>query len=234
MSPIRTVIGAALAAAGVLLLSSCADVGGLDSAGATPTAVGPVELWPKGLPTISVPPVDYGERDTQPVPGIKVPDGDVHALNPAVVVRADAAAEPAKEALADGFSPVALKRLVDCTPKPRTCPILKPYYSDLTGDGKEELIVGVIMPDKQTSVRVYMPETGGLTRIMKDTEPIVGVSLAHRDLIMRSLSAGIPGYEYRTAWTWDGQQRAMLATRDEIIRTKPSGSRSPEPSVDDR
>lgn len=233
MSQKRTVIGAALAAAAALLLSGCGNAGGLESAGSTPTAVGPVELWPD-LPPIPVPPVDYGESDTQRVPGIKVPDGNVRSVSPASVVRADVAAQPTKGAREDGLSEATVRRIVDCPTKPRTCPILKPYYHDLTGDGKDELILGITMPDKQTSIRVYLAEKGGLTRVMEDAEPIVSVSLAGRDLIMRSLSAGIPGYEYRTAWSWDEQQRAMLPTRDEIIRIKPSKSSSPEPPADTR
>ncbi|MEU8585785.1 hypothetical protein AB0C59_02045 [Streptomyces sp. NPDC048664] len=228
MSPIRVVTGAVLAAAGALLLAGCGNPGGPVGAGATRTAVAPVQLWPGGLPTISVPPIGYGERDTRTVPGVKAPDGDVHALNPAVVVRADVSTEPAKGPRTDGLAAATVDKLIACVPKPSTCPIMKPYYSDLTGDGKDELIVGISMPDRQTSVRVYMPEKGGLTRILQDAEPFIGVSLARGDLITRSLSAGIPGYEYRTAWSWDDRQRAMLPTRDEIIRIKPTGSSSPE------
>ncbi|MFE3324719.1 hypothetical protein [Streptomyces sp. NPDC059176] len=233
MSPKRTGIGAALATAVVLLLSGCGNAGGLESAGSTPTAVGPVELWPD-LPPISVPPVDYGESDTRRVPGIAVPNGDVHAVSPTAVVQDDVSAQPAKGAREDGLSEATVRRIRDCTAQPQACPILRAHYHDLTGDGKDELIIGITLPDKQTSIRVYMPEDGGLTRIMEDAEPIVSVSLAGRDLIMRSLSAGIPGYEYRTAWSWDERQRAMLPARDEIIRIKPSTSATPEASADTR
>ncbi|MFI9650058.1 hypothetical protein ACIHAA_27710 [Streptomyces sp. NPDC052040] len=231
MSSIRPALWAALAMACGLLLAGCGDSGGLVSAGATQTAAGPVELWPRALPTISVPPIDYGERDTQRVAGVRTPDA--RAVSPAAVVRADVSAQPAGSARTDGLTPATVRQLSGCTPRPSTCPLLKPFYSDLTGDGKDELIVGISLPDKQTSIRVYMPENGGLTRILQDAEPIVGVSLTQHALIMRSVSAGIPGYEYRTVWTWDAHQQAMLATQSDIVRTKP-GASSPEPPLENR
>ncbi|MGW7366497.1 hypothetical protein ACWGI8_24440 [Streptomyces sp. NPDC054841] len=234
MSPFRTVFGAALAAtAAGLLLSGCQDAGGLESAGATPTAIGPVELWPE-LPPISAPPVDYGESDTQHVPGVKVPDGDVRTVDPVAVVQAEVKADPGEVTGVDGLYARTARQIRDCGTKPKACPILKPYYRDPTGDGKDELIVGITLPEHQTAIRIYLPEKGGLTRILAHTEPIVSVELAGRNLITRAVSAGIPGYEYRTAWSWDEQQRTMLPTRDEIVRVKPGKPGSHEPSADAR
>ncbi|MEU2433834.1 hypothetical protein ABZ611_30825 [Streptomyces sp. NPDC007861] len=218
-----------MATAGALLLTGCQDAGSLKPAGATPTAVGPVRLWPE-LPPISAPPFDYGESDTQRVPGIALGDGDVHRLDPVAVVQADIAAHPDQVGGPNGLHPETVRQLRDCTSKPADCPVMKPYYRDLTGDGKDELIVGVTVTEQQTAIRVYMPEHGGLTRIMADTDAVVRVELAGRDLIIRAVSAGIPGYEYRTAWSWDDQQHAMLPARDEIIRVKPSAPPPAAPS----
>ncbi|MGW2557951.1 hypothetical protein ACWCXB_01640 [Streptomyces sp. NPDC001514] len=232
MNPFRTAMGAALAAiAGVLLLSGCGGAGRLESAGATPTAVGPVELWPE-LPPISAPPVDYGESDTTRIPGITVRDGDVHSLDPVAVVQAEVAAHPEEVTGAEGLYPQTARQIRDCRSKPSTCPVLRPYYRDLTGDGKDELILAITMPEQRTAMRVYMPENGGLTRIMSDSDAVVRVEVAGKDLIIRAVSAGIPGYEYRTAWSWDEQQRAMLPARDEIIRVKPSAPPMPVPSAE--
>ncbi|MGW1926746.1 hypothetical protein ACWCQ0_48610 [Streptomyces massasporeus] len=104
---------------------------------------------------------------------------------------------------------------------------MRPYYRDLTGNGRDELIVGIRMPDQQVGVRVYLAENGGLTRIMATVDQVISVELAGRDLIMRVSSAGIPGYEYRTAWSWDEQQHSMLPTRDEIVRVKPGRTAPP-------
>nr|WP_229832951.1 hypothetical protein [Streptomyces purpureus] len=214
------------------LLTGCDNAGGLQSAGPTPTAVGPVRLWPD-LPPATDPPLDYGESDTERVPGIKAPGNDVHAVDPVAVVRAEVNAHPDTYSGTDGVYEETVKQLGECERKPRACPVLKPYYRDLTGNGRDELIVGIRMPDQQVGVRVYLAENGGLTRIMSTVDQVISVELAGRDLILRVGSAGIPGYEYRTNWSWDDQQRTMLPTRDEIIRIKPNPpgtSRAPEPA----
>ncbi|MFI6418710.1 hypothetical protein ACIBG6_15080 [Streptomyces sp. NPDC050842] len=199
--------------------------GGLRSAGPTPTAVGPVRLWPD-LPPATDPPIDYGESDTQRVPGVKVPDNDVRQVTPAEVVRAEVRANPDTYSGADGLYEETARAIEACAAKPDGCPVLRPYYRDLTGNGRDELIVGIRMPDQQVGVRVYLAENGGLTRIMSTVDQVVSVELAGRDLIMRVSSAGIPGYEYRTAWSWDEQQHSMLPTRDEIVRVAPPGARA--------
>ncbi|WP_328309650.1 hypothetical protein OG432_09355 [Streptomyces sp. NBC_00442] len=210
-----------LTAAGALLLSGCGGAGHLKSSGATPTAIGPIHLWPD-LPPASATPNDYGETDTEQVPGIKVSGGDVRRLNPVAVVQAEVKAHPNAYSGSDGLYDETVRQLATCKQKPGSCPVLKPYYRDLTGDGKDELILGIRMPDQELAVRCYMPATdGGLIRIMSTVDQIISVDLAGRDVILRSVSAGMPGYEYRTAWSWDDHQRAMLPTRDEIVRHKP-------------
>ncbi|MEU2154038.1 hypothetical protein ABZ532_03250 [Streptomyces sp. NPDC019396] len=219
-----------MSAAGVALLTGCGDAGGLESAGATPTAEGPQQLWPE-LPDISAPPVDYGESDTARIPGIKVPDGNVRTVSPVKIVQADVAAHPEQITGADGLYRQTADQIRDCGTQPKSCPVLQPYYRDLTGDGKDELIVAIRMPGQQTAIRVYLPDKdGGLTRVMTYSDAIVRVELAGRDLVTRAVSAGIPGYEYRTAWSWDGRQHAILPTRDEIIRVKPATPTSTPPS----
>ncbi|GLF94641.1 hypothetical protein [Streptomyces yaizuensis] len=221
-----------LAVAG-LLLAGCGDPGKLVSAGPAEEAGGPVRLWP-GLPPVTSPPYDYGEVDTARVPGIEVPAGGVRALDPVAVLRAEEGASPHEHSGIAGLYMETVQALPGCTKKPRTprtCPVLAPYYRDLTGDGREELIVGVTMPEQQTAVRCYMPDgRGGLTRIMATSDQMVRIELAGRDLVLHSVSAGIPGYEYRTAWSWDETHGAMLQARDEIVRVKPlpeSGRPSP-------
>ncbi|MDT0447456.1 hypothetical protein RM779_33425, partial [Streptomyces sp. DSM 41886] len=67
------------------------------------------------------------------------------------------------------------------------------------------------------AVRAYRAEGGELTRIMSTSDAVISVERAGRDLVLRAPSV-ISGYEYRTAWSWDERQQAMLATRDEILR----------------
>ncbi|MFF5449978.1 hypothetical protein ACFY40_01870 [Streptomyces sp. NPDC012950] len=200
-----------------------AGTGGLESAGPTSPAVGPVRLWP-GLPPATNPPIDYGESDIQRVPGIRVTGDGVRSVDAVEVVRAEVRAHPDARSGADGLYEETARAVEACVREPGACPVMRPYYRDLTGDGRDELIVGIRMPEQQVAVRVYRAERGGLTRIMSTVDQVISVELAGRDLIMRVGSAGIPGYEYRTAWSWDERQGSMLPTRDEIVRTGSPGA----------
>ncbi|GAA3390935.1 hypothetical protein [Streptomyces roseoviridis] len=206
-----------------LLLTGCGHRAGLESAGRSPAAVGPVRLWPD-LPPATSPPIDYGETDTARVPGIEVPGNDVHAVDPVAVLQAEVRAHGEDRSGADALYEETVRAIEGCGTDRARCPVLDPYYRDLTGNGRDELIVGVRMPEQQVAVRVYLAEHGGLTRIMSTADQVLSVEVAGRDLIMRASSAGIPGYEYRTAWSWDEQQGAMLPARDEIVRIKPPGA----------
>ncbi|MBD0746941.1 hypothetical protein [Streptomyces sp. CBMA152] len=227
--PARAAAALLAAGAAAVLVSGCGNAGGLEGAGPTPTAVGPVRLWPD-LPKPTTTPQDYGESQTERVPGIKVPGGDVHNLDPVAVVQAEVRAHPDQYTGADGLYEETVRQLNQCRSKPKGCPVLKAYFRDLTGDGRDEMILGIKMPEQQLAVRCYMPDKNGtLTRIMSTSDQLIEVELAGRDVILHSVSAGIPGYEYRTAWSWDNHQRAMLPTRDEIIRVEPQHSLNPVP-----
>jgi hypothetical protein len=236
----------------VPVLAGCGDAGGLRSAGPARPATGPVQLWPD-LPPVTAPPYDYGETDTAVLPGVKVPERGVRGLDPVAVVKAEAEAFPTSHIGPGGEMRDLRRTLKPCrggaaagakpgagaATAPGTgaggagCPVLRPYYYDLTGDGLEELIVGIRLPEQQTEVRCYMPGTGAdrgkLTRIMSTYDQLVSVELADRSIVLRSVSAGIPGFEYRTAWSWNSRHRTMLPTRDEIVRVDGHRERAGSP-----
>ncbi|WP_425505895.1 hypothetical protein [Streptomyces typhae] len=224
---------AAVLVLSVAALAGCGDPGDLRGAGTTPTAVGPTRLWPD-LPPASSPVGDYGEADTEVVEGVRVPGGDLHKVDPLAVVRAEVAANPDVYSGPDALYKETVKALKDCGERSGDCPVLKAYYRDFTGDGKDDLVIGIRMPEEQLAVRVYAMEKGLLTQIMGTSDAVLGVELAGRALVVRAVS-GIPGYEYRTAWSWDRHQRAMLPTRDEILRSsdapRPKGARSQVPAL---
>ncbi|WP_018535300.1 MULTISPECIES: hypothetical protein [unclassified Streptomyces] len=214
--------------AAALLLAGCGDSGGLEKAGPTPTAVGPRHLWPT-LPPASSAVDDYGAGETETVKGVFVPGGDLREVDPVTVVLAQAAADP------DTYKTVR-KGLDDCgdpakrEKKGPNCPVLHAYYSDLTGDGKDDMVVGIKAPKQQLVVRVYAYADGALTQIMNDEDAVISVELAGHSVVVRAV-ADLSGYEYRTSWSYDAHQKAMLPTRDEIVRTGPPKTPSASPSV---
>ncbi|MEV3971681.1 hypothetical protein AB0K68_26635 [Streptomyces sp. NPDC050698] len=213
-----------LCAVALLLATAvgCGDAGGLEGAGSTPTARGPARLWPELTPASS-PAFEIGEVNTEVVKGVKVPGDDIRRVDPVEIVRAEIARSPG-----DYEGPKAPYRdtereMGDCAKGPGRgkCPVLRPYYRDLTGDGRDDLTLGFpLLPGKTTAVRVYTVEKHRLVQVMAWEDALSGVELAGRSLVIRSPSE-VAGYEYRLQWTWDRDQRAMLLTHDEMLRTGP-------------
>ncbi|MFF8260521.1 hypothetical protein [Streptomyces virginiae] len=203
------------------LLAGCGDTGGLVAAGATATASGPVHLWPDRQGA-TVPPADPAGAPPEYVKGIPpVRDEDVHAVDPVALVQAELRVHPKTGAGADGIPAETAAAINACkrgAAEPQACPVLAPYYRDLTGNGKDELIVGIEFPDRRMSVRVYTADRDGrLNRIMATTQTVVSVELAGRDVVLR-VPSGNRGYELITAWSWEEKQRTMLPTREQIVR----------------
>ncbi|MEE1760097.1 hypothetical protein [Streptomyces sp. SP18BB07] len=249
--PARATAGAVAAVAAALLLGGCGDSGGLVSAGTTPTASGPTRLWP-GEPPASSPAYDYGEAETEVVRGVKAPGEDIHEVDPLAVVRAEIAAHPEMYSGSGAVYGGTTARMADCgqgdkgeegdkgqkggTDAGRAgCPVLTAYYRDLTGDGRDDMVLGFrLLPGNQTAVRMYTFQADRLVQVLASDDAVLAVELAGRTVIIRS-PAAIVGYEYRTQWTWDEDQLAMLLTRDEILRVggsaKPSRSPSATPAL---
>ncbi|MEU0344473.1 hypothetical protein ABZ092_37430 [Streptomyces bobili] len=239
--PLRT----ALALAAVALLASataaCGDAGGLKGAGETPTAVSPEKLWPD-LPAASSPAFDIDEVNIQVVKGVSVPGDDLHRVDPVEVVRREIAAHPDDYDGPEAPYRETSRRMADCDEsgaERKPCPVLRPYYRDLTGDGRDELALGFRqLPGDLTAVRVYTVDKHRLVQVMGWEDAVSAVELAGRSVIIRSPSE-VAGYEYRLQWTWDADQKAMLLTHDEMVRTGgrthpprpiPTASPTPVPS----
>ncbi|MFJ8632665.1 hypothetical protein [Streptomyces sp. NPDC093568] len=236
----------ALSALVALLLSAataCGDAGGLQGAGPTETAVSPDKLWPMLTPA-SRPAYEIGEVNREVVKGVTVAGGDIRDVNPVTVVRKELDKSPGDYQGKDAPYRDTGRLMARCAAGAGHggCPVLRPYYRDLTGDGHPELTLGFrLMPGKTTAVRVYTVEKQRLVQVMSWDDAISGVELAGRSVIIRSPSE-VAGYEYRLQWTWDADQKAMLLTHDEMLRTgqrektphpsaPPSSSASPSPSA---
>ena len=177
------------------------------SAGATPTASGPTRLWP-GEPPASSPAYDYGEAETEVVKGVEAPDEDIHQVDPVAVVRAEIAAHPETYSGSDAVHAGTTARMADCGEggERARCPVLKAYYRDLTGDGRDDMVLGFrLLPGNQTAVRMYTFRADRLVQVPAGDDAVLSVEPAGRAVIIRS-PAAIVGYEHRTQWTWDEEQ----------------------------
>lgn len=147
------------------------------------------------------------------------------------LVQAELRAHPNTDVGPDGMPRETADAVLACGKEPTgKCPVLSPYYRDLTGNAKDEIVVGIELPDKMLSVRAYTADPDGrLNRIMATIDTVIGVELAGQDVILRAPS-GNNGYELITAWSWDGKQRSMLPTREQIVRVP--GPARPQPSTD--
>ncbi|MFF9815968.1 hypothetical protein [Streptomyces sp. NPDC014006] len=239
LAVLAVVLGAALTA--------CGDTGSLEGAGPTQVAVSPARLWPKLTPASS-PAYDIDEVEREVVKGVSVPGDDLRKVDPAAIVRAEIAAHPDRYK-AGGKSgetfPDTARLVRDACgqgPERGRCPVLKPYYRDLTGDGHDDLALGFrLLPGPMTAVRVYTVDRHRLVQIMKWEDAVSAVEVAGRSLVLSSPS-DLARYEYRLEWTWDPDQKAMLLTHDEMVRTgngvrpghparKSSSSPAPSPSA---
>ncbi|MGW4562224.1 hypothetical protein ACWEN3_07335 [Streptomyces sp. NPDC004561] len=232
--PVRTALAVVLVALLSATAAACGDAGGLKAAGPTQTAVSPAKLWPDLRPASS-PAYPYDVATREIVKGVTVPGDDIRKVDPVDVVEAEIRAHPDDYA-SKGAYHGTVDRVKECRPggNAARCPLLKPYYRDLTGDGPLDLTLGFrLYPTNQTAVRVYTVERHRLVQVLADNDAIIGVELAGRALIERS-PADISGYEYRTTWEWDPGQRAMVFSRDEYLHTGDGRSgrkQSPSPSA---
>lgn len=233
----RLALAAGLVLPAALLAGGCGDPGDLRGAGATPPAEAPTRLWPK-LPPPSAPAEDYGTVESVPVKGVDVPGGNLRKVDPVTVARTDFDKNPGIYSRSDAVYKETAEQLDSCDTNhtgnhhtgDEKCPVLNAYYRDLTGDGKDDLIVGIRLARghaENLDIRAYAMEKRQLTQIMDMGDAVLGVELAGHEVIVRAVS-GMQGYEYRTVWSWDSHRKAMLPTTDEIVRSPNAPSRKPE------
>ncbi|MFJ5553361.1 hypothetical protein [Streptomyces sp. NPDC093225] len=224
----RAALSALVVATVAAAATGCGDAGRLQSAGPTPIASGPVHLWPQRKGATILPP-DPGGNPPEYVQGIpRVTRQNVHQVDPLALVKAEIKANGGAASGPIALPAETVRAIEACkTAGAPKCPVLAPYYRDLTGNGRDELIIGIEMPDAQLAVRAYTADPDGrFNRIMGTQDAVISVELAGRDIVLRA-PGGNPGYEWITAWSWDEHQRTMLITRDQIVRVtqpRPNGS----------
>ncbi|MGW8554661.1 hypothetical protein [Streptomyces tubercidicus] len=198
----------ALAATGIVaLLGGCAGVGEPLSAGHTSAAAAPVRLWPDRKPAPLEEP-GAGENLPAAVPGVpRVPSGDIRKAPLLTVVKGQVAAG---SSLGGGpqFDSATTRKIDACAEERTRCPVLKPQYQDLTGDGKAELIVGIGAADESLALWVFMLRHGVVNRILDVGVDPLSVEIANGDLIVREPTSKRE-YATRTVFAWDPRTKTM-------------------------
>lgn len=191
------------------------------SAGATPTASGPSRLWP-GEPPASSPAYDYGEAETEVVKGVRAPGDDIRKVDPVAVVRAEIAAHPEVYSGADAVYGGTTERMARCgTGGYRAgCPVLKAYYRDLTGDGRDDMVLGFrLVPGNQTAVRMYTFQADRLVQVLASDDAVLAVELAGRTVMLGNLVANAHKH---------GEPPVVLAVEGAVVSVRDHGRGFPE------
>ncbi|MGW2411120.1 hypothetical protein ACWCV5_02905 [Streptomyces tubercidicus] len=199
----------ALAATGIAaLLAGCTGTGEPLSAGHTSAASAPVQLWPDHKPAPQLEEPGTGENLPAAVPGVpRVPSGDIRKAPLLTVVKGQVAAGDVFDG-APQFDGATTRKIDACADERARCPVLKPQYQDLTGDGKAELIVGIETADDSLTLWVFMLRHGVVNRIMDAAVTPLSVEIANGDLILREPTS-TRAYATRTVYAWDPRTQRM-------------------------
>ncbi|MCC3771519.1 hypothetical protein K6I34_004524 [Streptomyces sp. UNOC14_S4] len=215
----------------VAAATSCATAGEPLSAGTTAPAMAPSPLWPGRPPAPTPSGAQHDDVTATRVPGVpEVPSGDIRKVDAYAVVKAEVAAHRHDVTGADGLDEATADKIMSCSEEAGDCPVRAPVHRDLTGDGRDDLIVGIEMGDHLLGLRCYTLVKGVLTRIMATIVQPSSIEIAGRDLIVWEPSA-TPHYAVRSVYSWDSHRQYMDLKSDEIRRTDiTSGPPAPEPS----
>ncbi|WP_241777552.1 FG-GAP repeat protein [Streptomyces sp. CT34] len=127
---------------------------------------------------------------------------------------------------APAFDKKTEDRIRACPDRPKTCPVRTPEYQDLTGDGKEDLIVGIEAEDHTVAIWVYMLKGGVVNRILNTAGTPLAVDVTEGKLIMREPTQ-TPGYEIRTVFGWNRHSQVMEMQATEYDWQSPAATASP-------
>ncbi|MEV5594957.1 hypothetical protein [Streptomyces sp. NPDC052496] len=197
-------VAAALAAT-CALVSGCAGTGAPKSAGRTAGASAPALLWPDRTPAPQQSYEPNSAERPEPVRGVpRVPSGDMHQVSALAVAKAKVAAMTGNLD-EDGTN----RKIKECRVAGRKpCPVQRPEYRDLNGDGKDELLLGVESGKTFLFLWGFTAKDGVVTQIMDAGVTPLSVELAGHDVIIRE-PAGSGGYTLRRVYSWDKRLQAM-------------------------
>ncbi|TJZ54320.1 hypothetical protein FCH28_14265 [Streptomyces piniterrae] len=206
---VRAVALAVVVAGTAALLGGCAEAGAPKSAGHAAAVTGPAELWPDSKPAPPTPPATGGEETPKPLTALpRVPSGDIRKLSAGSVLLAQVDADIRRGVPV--FEKDEERRIRACAGKPgsRSCPVRAPEYHDLTGDGKDELIVGVESGGHLLIIYAYTVKNGVVNSILDSTSYPQSVEVADHKLVIHE-PGDAPDYESRTVYAWDARHQVM-------------------------
>ncbi|MFI0716699.1 hypothetical protein ACH4SK_40250 [Streptomyces inhibens] len=215
----------------VLGLAGCASDTGARDAGAAPSLAAPTSaspLWPDYKPPVpSIAPSPTVNRYHR-VDGVSVPAGGLKDVSVKSLLEKDP------------NLPGLIRAAMSGCPG-RGCTLRKPVYRDLTGDGRDELVVAVDEPlSRLTLLRVYWA-SGRTVRpvlIYWGQLGLTGKTFG-RDLVITAI--GDDGL-ITTRYRWNGQLMAAVPPQDEAVAPAETGTGAsagtpvpvPDPRTDNR
>ncbi|MDQ8701093.1 hypothetical protein RCO28_01125 [Streptomyces sp. LHD-70] len=208
----RLLPGAAVAvAAAVLGLTGCGAPGGLARGEAAPSVAvqpSPEAVWPSWAGrSPKSPAADTTEHEPPPRPldGVRVPAGGLGQMS----VRDILAADPRVKQYAD-------RELIH---GPGRAGVRPPSLSDLTGDGRPELLVAIDTESGSTVVTAYRDLRGEVAPILLARGKRVAVERLGTDLVLRQPCAD--GGEQAIRYRWDGERMSTASDTKTYAKTPP-------------
>lgn len=182
-----------------VLLTGCSSATGLrDDGPASPVHLSATAspLWPDHSPAPS-PDRHSGvmQHEYAPVPGFTVPAGELKNVSPSQLLKADPA-----------VSDTVKIDLGDCA-GPGGC-LRSPVYTDLTGDGRPELVLAVDSPVR-TCLLVYTASGDSARLILESVgQPGLTASTVGRDLVIERTGTS----RITTRYRWNGKVLEPVST----------------------
>ncbi|WP_413802910.1 hypothetical protein [Streptomyces iranensis] len=144
----RALLPAVVAACATVTAAGCAAQAGVRDDGAAPSLSAPasaVPLWPRYTPSAVTTPREKSDFARYlPVDKVKVPSGGLAALSAKNLL------------LHDPNVPSVIQKEVSLCPDGSRCPLRDTAHRDLTGDGRDELVVAADLPAfERTLLQVY-------------------------------------------------------------------------------
>lgn len=201
----RGLLPAVLAVCAAVTAVGCAAQAGVRDDGAAPTLSAPasaVPLWPEYTPSAATPPREKPDLARYlPVDKVRLPAGGLAALS-------------AKDLLLhDPNVPAVVQKQISVCPGGGNCALRDAVQRDLTGDGRDELVVAVDLPQfERTLLQVYTASGHTVRPVLIYWGPpgLTGETFG-RDLLISAI--GEDG-RVTTRFRWNGTVMAAVTPED--------------------